>query len=136
MANHVYYLIKPSLEHVDNNHKPLLPIQIEELQTVFAELKAWMISTITLYQDFDKETAISLGQEMDTFKQRLKVIRKAQIKRIKNHEIGTRNSQLYLNHLGELRDIAIFTNRLVKICEDLIENTEDEESIPDSEDIN
>ena len=34
MANHVYSLIKPSLDHVDNNHKPLLPVQIEELKSV------------------------------------------------------------------------------------------------------
>jgi phosphate/sulfate permease len=126
MANHVYSIIKPSLDHVDNNHKPLLEVQINEIQTVFEDLKGWMISTIALYQDFDKEMPAHLITDMETFKKKLKTIRKAQIKRIKNHEIGTRNSQLYLNHLGEIRDIAIFTNRLVKICEDLIITVSDE----------
>ena len=132
MSNHVYNIIKPSLDHVDNNHKPLLPVQIEELLSVSVDLKGWMISTIALYQDFDSELANELIEEMNTFKKKLKTIRKAQIKRIKRHEIGTRNSQLYLNHLGEIRDLALFTNRLVKIYEDLIINgDEDDETVED-----
>ena len=133
MANHVFNIIKPSLDHVDNNHKPLLPIQIEELSSVTEDLKGWMVSTIALFQDFNKQTATELVAEMDSFKKKLKIVRKAQIKRIKHHEIGTRNSQLYLNHLGELRDLAIFTNRLVRIYEDLIINTEDEKQAEDIE---
>ncbi|NNF00553.1 MAG: inorganic phosphate transporter [Pyrinomonadaceae bacterium] len=128
MANHVYNIVKPSLDHVDNNHKPLLPVQIEELVSVAKDLKGWMVSTIAVYQDFDAELAKQLRDEMGSFKKRLKSIRKGQIKRIKNREIGTRNSQLYFNHLGELRDLAIFTNRLVRICEDLIIDSNEEET--------
>jgi Na+/phosphate symporter len=110
-----------------------MPVQIEELKSVFDDLKNWMISAIALYQNFDKEIAGKLGEEMDNYKEKLKIIRKAQIKRIKNQEIGTRNSQLYLNHLGELRDIAIFTNRLVKIYEDFIINTEEQDKLVEND---
>ncbi len=123
MANHVFNLVKPSLDHIDNNHKPLLPVQIDELRSVTADLTGWMVSTIALFQDFDEESAADLVAEMNTFKKKLKDVRKSQIKRIKHHEIGTRNSQLYLNHLGELRDLALFTNRLVRIYADLIINS-------------
>ena len=53
--------------------------------------------------------------------------RKKQIKRIKNHEIGTRNSILYLNHLGEYRNLALFSNRIVKVFDEMILNPDEEE---------
>ena len=58
-------------------------------------------------------------------------IRKNQIKRIKNHQVGTRNSVLFLNHLGELRNLALFANRIVRVFDELILNpVEESEFIP------
>jgi hypothetical protein len=59
-------------------------------------------------------------------------VRKQQIKRIKEHKIGTRNSQLYLNHLSELRNLSLFSNRLVKVYLDLILNPEIPESLEEA----
>jgi hypothetical protein len=58
-------------------------------------------------------------------------VRKNQIKRIKNHEIGTRNSMLYLSHLAELRNLLMFNTRLVTVFNDLILHPDDE-TPPDS----
>ena len=55
----------------------------------------------------------------------IRSVRKNQIKRIKNHEIGTRNSMLYLNHLAELRNVLLFTNRLNTVFNDLILNPDE-----------
>jgi hypothetical protein len=62
------------------------------------------------------------------FSKKLVASRKAQIKRIKNHEIGTRNSQFFLSYLGEFRNLALFTIRLVKIYEELIDASQLESS--------
>ena len=50
----------------------------------------------------------------------------ADIKRIKNHEVGTRNTALYLNHLAEFRNLALFSNRIAKVFDDLILNSVEE----------
>ncbi|MDH3493625.1 MAG: inorganic phosphate transporter [Acidobacteriota bacterium] len=120
MAHHVERIIKPSLEHVDNNHKPLLPVQIEELSSVNEELKKRIRGTVRLFGTFGEEEPDETLKYLKPFSKQLMEARKLQIKRIKNREIGTRNSQFYLSLLGELRNLALFTMRLVKVYEDVI----------------
>ena len=131
MAHHVENIVKRSLSHVDNSHKPLLPVQIGELRSVQEELKGRIESTIRVFKEHDGEAPPQSLVEMKPFGKRLRMIRKTQIKRIKNHEIGTRNSQLFLSHLGEFRILALFTIRLLKVYEELI--LEKDESVVDLE---
>lgn len=126
MANNVRNIVKPSLNHVDNNHKPLLPVQLEELRVIQELLKERFKSTIRRFKNYDQAGVAELLAEFPVFIKAIRVSRKNQIKRIKNHEIGTRNSVLFLNHLGEFRNLGIFSNRLVKVFEDLIINPEGE----------
>ncbi len=120
MANGVRNIVRPSLTHVDNNHKPLLAVQIEELRAVQNVLKERLISTINTYKNDDEQHATEVLDDMESYVNLLRSTRKKQIKRIKNHEIGTRNSLLFLNHLGELRNLGWFASRLVKVYQDLI----------------
>ncbi|NNE66167.1 MAG: phosphate permease [Pyrinomonadaceae bacterium] len=120
MAEHVYRIIKPARDHVDNNHKPLLPEQIEELRAINDLLKLRISETVKLFSSFGEEDPSDELKRFKPFSKELMRVRKLQIKRIKNQEIGTRNSQFYLNLLGELRNLGLFTLRLVKIYEDIV----------------
>lgn len=122
MSSHIANIVKPSLDHVDNNHKPLLPIQIQELKNIYGLLKEQLDATVSLFQDLDAEEAKRLQSEVQPFVKAVRNARKNQIKRIKKNEIGTRNSVLFLNLLGEFRNLALFTNRIVKVLDDLIIN--------------
>ncbi|MFT5165512.1 MAG: phosphate/sulfate permease [Saprospiraceae bacterium] len=126
MAHGVQNIVKPSLSHVDNNHKPLLPIQIEELKTVQQQLKDRFISTINAFRNTDKSEVDRLQDDLSVSVKTIRNVRKNQIKRIKNHEIGTRNSVLFLNHLGEYRNLTIFSTRMIKVLDDLILNPDEE----------
>jgi Na+/phosphate symporter len=132
MAKHVTNIAKSSLSHVDNNHKPLLPEQIEELEVVFEDVKNQLISTIAAFKNLDEQSALELIEDVQSFVKVVRNVRKQQIKRIKEHKIGTRNSQLYLNHLSELRNLSLFSNRLVKVYLDLILNPEIPESLEEA----
>lgn len=127
MISNVRDIVKPSLDHIDNNHKPLIPVQIEELKAIQEKLKERLNSIIKAFNSSDSAEAAQLQEELPAFVKLIRNSRKNQIKRIKNHEIGTRNSILYLNHLGEFRNLAIFSNRIVKVFDELIMNPEEGE---------
>ena len=122
MSTHISNIVKPSLDHVDNNHKPLLPVQINELRAINDQLKEQLDDTVKVFNDLDAQGVKRLQNAMQPYVKSIRAARKNQIKRIKNNEIGTRNSILYLNHLGEFRNLALFTGRIVKILDDLIIN--------------
>lgn len=120
MASHVLQIVKQSLSHVDNSHKPLLHIQIEELRAINEKLKIRIKETIDVINDPENNNPPKHLLELKEFTFDLRATRKKQIKRIKNHEIGTRNSQLFLILLGEFRNLALYTIRLLKVYDELV----------------
>ncbi|MCB9316933.1 MAG: inorganic phosphate transporter [Lewinellaceae bacterium] len=120
IVQHATNIVRPSLDHVDNHHKPLLSAQIKELKSISKQLDTYIDKTIKVFEKLDSEKAGKLDEAINPVIELIREVRKKQIKRIKNHEIGTRNSLLYLNHLGEFRNLALFSNRLVKVYQDLI----------------
>ena len=134
IANNVDQIVNSILNYVDNNHKPFLDVQIKELQVIHEDLKEKLVATINVYKNDDQPAAEALLNEMDNFVSLIRSTRKNQIKRIKNHEIGTRNSLLYLSLLGELRNIGWYASRIVKVYLDLVEgqtetNTEESDEV-------
>ncbi|MBW6492711.1 MAG: inorganic phosphate transporter [Lentimicrobium sp.] len=117
--NHcISYIAQPSYEHVENNHKPLVPLQIEELSRLngevsllFKEISA-MLSRKN-YEDFDL-----IVNRQQNIQRIVEETRKKQVKRIKNSETGTRNSILFLNILAEIKNLSLFTVNLLKSSRD------------------
>jgi phosphate/sulfate permease len=120
MTNHTRNIVRDSLDHVDNNHKPLIPVQIQELAFIQDKFKIRIDSTIEVFKSSDSGEAKRLQSELYLFVKAIRTSRKNQIKRIKNHEIGTRNSVLYLHLLGEYRNLSMFSDRLVKVLDELV----------------
>lgn len=125
MATNLGHIVKPNLDHVDNNHKPLVPAQIEELVIVQEQLKSQMAATIQAFQNPEGLSMSLIQLEFDAFIKLIRTFRKNQIKRIKNQEIGTRSSVLYLNYLSEFRNLALFSNRMIKVLYELVLSPED-----------
>ncbi|RLD17816.1 MAG: phosphate permease [Bacteroidetes bacterium] len=122
MAKEVMDVIKSNLDYIDNNHKPLLPEQIEEMEELHALLKERYLLTIDIFKNLDSEVTRTVLDQLPVFVQKTREIRKNQIKRIKKNEVGTRNTVLYLSHLSAMRNLALFCNRIVKVFDELILN--------------
>jgi phosphate/sulfate permease len=122
IGQNVSSIVRSTLNHVDNNHKPYIQEQIDELKELNGQLKEIISSVLNVFHTLDKEKTQSAMDFFPPFVQYIRSLRKKQIKRIKANVIGTRNSMLYLNHLAEYRNIALFTSRIVQVCYDLVIN--------------
>ncbi|HQN85983.1 MAG TPA: inorganic phosphate transporter [Bacteroidales bacterium] len=120
IAHCINYISEPALNHVENNHKGLLPSQKAELTRISAALSELihtlqhMIETCDLEQ---RDKIVKLQQQVNEY---IDKARKDQVKRIKNHETGTKNSLLYLNILAETKNLSLFILNLYKSHRDFV----------------
>ncbi|MCB0693754.1 MAG: inorganic phosphate transporter [Lewinellaceae bacterium] len=120
MTSYLGMIVKPNLDHVDNNHKPLTNAQVQELAMLQDHFQALMDRAMQAYQRPDEVKQTIIQPEFDAFVKLIRTYRKNQIKRIRNQEIGTRNSVLYLNYLSELRNLAFFSGRMIRVLTELV----------------
>lgn len=117
--NHcISFITMPSFEHVENNHRPMIPVQIEELSRLNGEISLLFGEVMNMlkkqnYSDFDMIVA-----RQQNIQRIIEETRKKQVKRIKNSETGTRNSILYLNILAEMKNLTLYTLNLLKSSRD------------------
>lgn len=116
---------RTTMSHIDNNHKPLLKVQISELYEVNKAIKQLLKSTILVFENLSEEDAKRAMASSEPFIKLIRSTRQRQLKRIKHQEIGTKNSMLFLALLSEFRNLALFSNRLVQVCYDLVINPDD-----------
>ena len=120
MAHAVNYMLRPMVEHLDNNHKPFINVQVSELSDLMAQIDTffnYMLHTVKEKKFDDLDNLISEREKIFEFPNK---IEKTQIKRIKNKEVNTRNSQLFFKIIAELRTLLLLSINLVKSKRDFI----------------
>lgn len=111
-------LVEPAYTHVDNNHKPLIPSQAEEL-TQLAENFSLFVQLVTgSLENNNQEKLDAIHAEHLRVNAMVKELRKNLIKSIKRNEVGTKTSMLYLSILSEVRNLLIYTFNMMKIQND------------------
>ncbi|MDK2909123.1 MAG: hypothetical protein PWR20_690 [Bacteroidales bacterium] len=124
IAHCVSYIAEPVLQHLENNHKGMNAAQKAELSRISDDLdklvQAIKVSIET--GDFSKrDEIVALQQKLQ---EDVEKSRKAQVKRIKAHETGTKNSVLFLNILAESKNLANFVTNLYKSQRDFIQTAQ------------
>ncbi|MCK5839832.1 MAG: inorganic phosphate transporter [Bacteroidales bacterium] len=114
------FICKPILDHIDNNHKGLIPEQIEEA----VKLKMNVSQIITEIQKTIIEEKFINTNKLIAFQheiiKQIEVYRKNQVKRIKRNEVGTKNSMLYFNILNETKNLLLNAINLLKSFRDFV----------------
>ena len=133
IAHCINYTFDPIYDHVDNNHKNIIADQVTELEDLNDKLSKLISGIINIIKESyfeDINEALAKQQVLLTLIEKYK---KKQIKRIKNNEVGTRNSILYLGIMEEIKNLALFTVNLLKSHRDFIiyhKNSNNEEIPP------
>ncbi len=121
MLHSISFITGPAFEHVDNNHKPLIPEQIDELKhinKIFHE----MITKITAsIESCNYSTQESIQLDLTKLIDLIESSNKKQIKRIKNSVVGTKNSMLFMNIINESKHLALNAVNLYKSQRDFVD---------------
>jgi phosphate/sulfate permease len=120
MLHSISFIVGPALEHVDNNHKPLLKDQIEELrmlQGMIAQILEKIIESMESEDYSLQKEILGLSQ---SYQEMIIQMNKKQIKRLKNAEVGTKNSMLFLNLISESKQLILQAVNLYKSHRDFI----------------
>jgi Na+/phosphate symporter len=121
MAHSLTFISHPSYEHIDNNHKPLLQVQIDELNAIKDSGTELFEDIIIAINKNEFGNIPNIIEKQQIILDSLRDGRKKQIKRIKDDEAGTRNSILYLGILNEVKNFLLHSINLIKAQRDFID---------------
>ena len=120
IAHSINFIAEPAFDYVDNNHKSLVPEQIDELNRIQAKLEDFFKTINRLLNDNDydlNQIEKAFGKQKDLLSS-LSRFRKEQIRRIKAEKVGTRNSVLYLGIINETKNLVLYSGNLLKASRD------------------
>ncbi|MGQ8337617.1 inorganic phosphate transporter [Sunxiuqinia sp. A32] len=114
------FLVEPMHNHLENHHKPFIKAQIKELKDLSSQLDEFFNLALHLVKEDQYEKLDDLFLQRDNLLERLTLIEKSQIKRIKNKEVNTKNSILFLNIVTETKNLILHSMNLMKSQRDFI----------------
>ncbi len=120
MVHSIEYIVKPAYNHVDNNHKPLKPEQIKELQEIKTKLEILIAAVSQSIRNNDFSNQEQVLELLENYRVTVEAIRKNQIKRVKNNVVGTKNSILYFDIINESKNLGFHIINLYKSQRDFV----------------
>jgi phosphate/sulfate permease len=116
----VTFIVTPSLEHVSNNHKGMIKVQMEELAQIKDGVSNFINEVIALINNNNFEVIDGIQARQQIVLDFIELCNKNQIKRIKKAETGTKNSMLFFNLLHETKNLLLLSGNLVKSYRDFV----------------
>ncbi len=120
MSHAVHFMIEPMVKHVENNHKPFSEDQGEELTRLVTEIDTFFNFMLHAVKEEKFNELDAMVEKRDKIFEFLSRMEKNQIKRIKNKQVNTRNSQLYFKIISEIRNLMLYSVNLIKSQRDFI----------------
>ncbi|NQU34939.1 MAG: inorganic phosphate transporter [Bacteroidetes bacterium] len=117
----ITFIAEPSYEHVDNNHKPLVIEQINELKQLDALLNKLLSDIVSSIESGDYSSQNEIQELLNKFVDLTELSNKKQIKRIKNALVGTKNSLLFMSIINESKHLALYAVNLYKSQRDFVD---------------
>lgn len=120
ISHSLNFLTQPLFEHIDNHHKPFTSEQSKELRKLVADLDEFYNQALHIVNNNKFEEIDALIGKRDQIIHFLQRSEKAQIKRIKDKTVNTRNSMLYFNVNSETKNLLLHSINMVKAHRDFV----------------
>lgn len=124
MTKALVHITRPCFDHIDNNHKGMSEDQVEDLLQINADVSSIYdrINRMLLTNDYkDLDVIMDMRDELfDTISEAIK----KQLQRIKNKNMSTKTSMLYLTIMNETKTMVLQSRNLLKSQRYFVENQE------------
>jgi phosphate/sulfate permease len=114
------FMALPSYEHIENNHDGLGEHQTRELIELTAEIKELFDDIVAEIQSKDYSKLDAIIEKQQNILDLIAKNRKNQVKRIKEMELQTRRSLLYMDILAETKNLILYSINVLKSQRDFI----------------
>lgn len=120
VAHSLNFIVEPLFEHLNNHHKPFSETQSEELKKLIAKIDEFLNFALYIVKENKFQNIEELIQKRAVIFELLGEFEKAQIKRIKDKTVNTRNSVLFFNTITETKNMLLHYINLIKSYRDFI----------------
>jgi len=120
IAHCLRFIADPIYEYLDNNHPPLIPEQVKDLQDMNESIAGFLDEIQHVIKKKKFKNLDKLIARQHSILDLIAKMKKKQIKFIKSEVVGTRNTLLYLNILSETKNLILFAVNMVKAHRDFI----------------
>ena len=120
VAHSLAYITLPVFKHFDNQHTGFNKDQNTELEEINKLIQGFLKAISKAIRNNDYNNLDELLKAQQSIIDLLNATRKNQIKRIKNAEVGTKNSILFLGIVSESRNFVLFMINLLKAQRDFV----------------
>lgn len=120
IAHSLNFIAEPLFEHLNNNHKPFLTKQADELKQLISRIDEFLNFSLYIVRENKFHNIEELIQKRAAIFELLGEFEKAQIKRIKEQTVNTRNSVLFFNTITETKNMLLHYINLIKSYRDFI----------------
>jgi len=114
------YMAMPSFEHIENNHDGLGKHQTNELKGLTAGIKDLIGDIINVVESKNYSNLDEIINKQQALLELVSINRKNQVKRIKEMELQTRRSLLYMDILAETKNLILYSINVLKSQRDFI----------------
>jgi phosphate/sulfate permease len=120
-AHCLTFISDPIFEYINNNHPALRKDQQDELSDAAQKINDFFTEVIKIIKNEEYGNLDKALSRQASLLETLPKLKKRQLKRIKNREVGMKNSTIYLNTLTESKNLILYVINLLKAQRDFVE---------------
>jgi phosphate/sulfate permease len=111
----IHFISKTSKDYVNNQHNPLLPEQINELEEISNRFAEFVGMVEEAYRQKDFKTLKTFYKATSELEEILDQTIERQINRVKEGNVDVKNNAYYMGILNESRDLIDNFRRIIKV---------------------